>query len=182
MRWNASPGKASYGGPGFIVKKGSRSRVTAVPCSVLERPKCSEWLTLCCFSTEQPCGNPKKNFAALDERVRLLIAPGKRAQQRKPAILQARQLGPADARGDQVGGDTLQTRLGRSAYAPIEFFKPLAPPRHSDRAEPRIAGGRKHIGERQIQSPQCRKGGSQVARKLFENDLPIVVELPLSDR
>ena len=64
----------------------------------------------------------------------------------------------------------------------IQFVEPLAPPGQPDRAEPRIAARRHHVGKGKVQVPQRRKGGPDLARQLLERDLAVVVERALSDR
>ena len=82
----------------------------------------------------------------------------------------------------KVMGNRLQARLRRRRPVLVEFVQTLAPPGEPDRTKPRIAARRHDIGERQVEVPQCGKGGSGLARQLLERDLAVVVEPPLSDR
>jgi len=78
--------------------------------------------------------------------------------------------------------DGLQSRLRRCGLTRVQLFEPLAPPGEKDRAKVRVRARGDDIGKGEIEVPQRREGGSQIARQLLKRDIAIVVELTLSDR
>lgn len=138
---------------GALEKKDAGSRVAAMARSIHKRPYDAEWFALRRLTSEQSRANAKKESSTLRERVRHQIVPRKRAKQRKPAILQSRQLDAPDARRKKVCCNGLQTWLGRRICAFIEFLQSLTPPGQTDFPELRGDGARNHACESKIQIP-----------------------------
>lgn len=85
-----------------------------------------------------------------------------------------------DSTGQQLPRDRLETGFIWQR-ASIEVIETLAPPCQADRTQIRITGRRGNVGECKVEAPQRREGRSKFLGKLFENDLAIVVESPVSD-
>jgi len=163
-------------------KQLARTRIAAMLRAVGQRPEGSRALRLVRAAAEQPCADPKQDASPEREANHLSLAPRERLKQRQPCIFELGQLMSAQAPRQKLARDRLQARLRGGSRMPIEFVEPLAPPGQPDRAEPRVAARRHDFGKGKVEVPQRRKCGSDLARQLFERDLAVVVERPLSDR
>ena len=150
--------------------------------TVDERPEASCRFRAARLATQESRTDPEENSAAQLQAISLSLVPRKRIEQRQPCILELREFVSAYRSGQQLAGDRLQSRLRKRYPIAIELLEPLAPPDEADRAEPRIAARRHHIGECQVQIPERRKGRPQLPRQLLERNPAVVIEPALSDR
>ena len=153
-----------------------------MPDSIHKRPDCAERLAFRPISAEQPRANSEQQSAAQRQRFHRRIAPWERLEQRKPSVLQLRQLAAGDAAWEELGRYRLQPRLGWRGSSLVQIFKALAPPGQPDRSKLGEAARRHHIREGEIQVPQSNKGRTNSRGSRLESNLPIIVEPPLSDR
>ena len=163
-------------------KKLARSRIAAMHRPIFERPQLAGSHPVRRVAPEQARADAEQDPAPLLQTFSLWISPWERLQQRKPCVLQLRQLVTAHTFGQEFACNCLQSRLGGRLDASIQLLKPLAPPGETDGAKPWIAARCDGIREREVELPQCREGGPQLPRQLLERYYAVGIERPLSDR
>jgi len=64
----------------------------------------------------------------------------------------------------------------------VKLLQSLSPPGETDRPEMRIAARRDDVRKCKVEVPERRKRCPEVAGKLLERDLSVVIERAVSDR
>jgi hypothetical protein len=160
----------------------ARGRVAAVGSAVSKRPERTGSFGISGLSAEQPRADAEQDTSAQTQSLRLLTTPRKRLEKRKPRVFEGRQLLAAYASAEQLARDGAQPRLAGRRYSSVELFQPLSPPGEADRSKRRLGRRGDHVGQRQVEVPECRECRPDGARNGGKRRQAVGIERPLSDR
>lgn len=150
--------------------------------TVFERPELAGSPGFRFFTPKQARTNAEQEPPSLLQTLDLRFSPRKRFKQRSPRVFKQREFITGNATQQKFARNRLQPRFGRRRRPPVQFFESFSPPCEPDGAEPGIARRRHDVREGEIQVPQGRKGGSQPARQLAQDNLAVRIETAFSDR
>ena len=175
------PGHLGNGCASRIAQARAGRRIAAMRCAIDQGPKCASQLGIVTGSAEQPRSNAEQYASTQAETFDHGIAPRKWVEHRQPRVLKLRQFDAADALDDELSLDCMQPGLSRCSARVIQLLQPLAPPRHADRAQRRLRGSRHHVGECEIEVPECFEGWPEASRRRLKRGQPVGIEPALSD-
>ena len=159
----------------------ARPFIAAVIRAVDQRPKPPGRFRFSRLTAEKPRPIPNR-ILPRNRRLRPALRPTERSSKRQPPSSSCDSSCAADAARKQLRGQRAAAAARPAALARVHLLQPLAPPGEADRAERRLAGRRDHVGQREVEIPQCRESRPDARRHSSSAVSAVGVEPPLSDR